>query len=484
MKIRSVKFNFVMNMLLTASSLLFPLITFPYVSRVLLVEANGKLAFAASVMNYFTMIASLGLPTYGVRACAKVREDKEKLSKTLQELLIINGTVTAITFVFFLIAIVVFPELSEERTLFLIYAVGMVLTSMGATWFYSAMEQYAYITICSVAFKFLSVIMMFLWVKSPEDYIKYGAITMIAGSGSYVLNLVNLRKFVTFEKKWSYDFRQHLKPLFIFLASSAAISVYTSLDVVMLRLMKGNIAVGYYNAGIKVKTILTTVITSLGTVLLPRLSYYVQKEEKDAFYRTVGKAVSFVVVLGVPMVLYFMIFARESILFLAGEEFLKGAVAPMIILMPTVLLIGLSNITGIQILTPQSKEKQVLYSILWGSGIDFLLNLVLIPRYSASGAAFATLAAELAVLIVQCFYLKEILKNIIGQVELKKIIVSSIIACIVGMGVKLMVDLPVFFVLVISAVLFFGMYGGGLLVSKERIAGEIIGNMREVLRKK
>lgn len=484
MKIRSVKFNFVMNMLLTASSFLFPLITFPYVSRVLLVEANGKLAFAASVMNYFVMIASLGLPTYGVRACAKVREDKEKLSKTLQELLIINGTVTAITFVLFLVAIVVVPELSEERTLFLIYAVGMVLTSMGATWFYNAMEQYAYITVCSVAFKILSVIMMFLWVKSPEDYIKYGAITMIAGSGSYVLNLINLRKFVTFEKKWSYNFRQHLKPLFIFFASSAAISVYTNLDVVMLRFMKGNVEVGYYNAGIKVKTILVTVITSLGTVLLPRLSYYIQKEEKDAFYRTVGKAVSFVVVLGVPLMLYFMIFAHESILFLAGEEFLKGAVAPMIILMPTVLLIGLSNITGIQILTPQNKEKQVLYSILWGAGIDFLLNLVLIPRYSASGAAFATLAAELAVLIVQCIYLRDILKQITSKMKIAKIVFATAAAGIIAYGVKRIIDVSVFWVLCTSACVFFGIYGLTLLILKESFTSEMLEMMIKKIRRK
>lgn len=463
-----------MNMILTVSTLLFPLITFPYVSRVLLVEANGKLAFAASVMNYFTMAASLGLPTYGVRVCAKVREDKDKLSKTVQELLIINVIVTAVTFAVFVASIWIVPEFAEEKPLFLIYAVGMVLTSMGAAWFYSALEQYVYITVCSVAFKLLSVIMMFLWVKSPDDYIIYGAISMIAGSGSYVLNLINLRKFVSFKKKWTYNFRQHIKPIFIFFAMSAAISVYTNLDVVMLRFMKGNEEVGYYNAGIKVKTILVTVITSLGTVLLPRLSYYVQKEEKNAFYSMVGKAVNFVVLLGVPLMLYFMIYARESILFLAGEEYLKGAVIPMVILMPTVLLIGLSNITGIQVLTPQNQEKKVLYSILWGAAIDFLLNLVLIPRYSSSGAAFATLMAELVVLLVQCVYLRDILRRITEQVSIGKVLTAAVAACAAGMSLKMVLDLHVFLVLLISACLFFGLYGAALLILKERFAKEML----------
>ena len=474
MKIRSVKFNFILNMILTVSTLLFPLITFPYVSRVLLVEANGKLAFAASVMNYFTMAASLGLPTYGVRVCAKVREDKDKLSKTVQELLIINVIVTAVTFAVFVASIWIVPEFAEEKPLFLIYAVGMVLTSMGAAWFYSALEQYVYITVCSVAFKLLSVIMMFLWVKSPDDYIIYGAISMIAGSGSYVLNLINLRKFVSFKKKWTYNFRQHIKPIVIFFAMSAAISVYTNLDVVMLRFMKGNEEVGYYNAGIKVKTILVTVITSLGTVLLPRLSYYVQKEEKNAFYNMVGKAVNFVVLLGVPLMLYFMIYARESILFLAGEEYLKGAVIPMVILMPTVLLIGLSNITGIQVLTPQNQEKKVLYSILWGAAIDFLLNLVLIPRYSSSGAAFATLMAELVVLLVQCVYLRDILRRITEQVSIGKVLTAAVAACAAGMSLKMVLELHVFLVLLISACLFFGLYGAALLVLKERFIKEML----------
>lgn len=474
MRIRSVKFNFIMNMILTASSFLFPLITFPYISRVLLVEANGKLTFATSVMNYFVMVASLGLPTYGIRACAKVREDKEQLSKTTQELLIINIIMTMLTFLVFAGAIFVVPQLAEEKVLFFVYAIGMILTSMGATWFYSALEQYAYITVCSVVFKIISLVMMFLWVRSPEDYIKYGAISVIAGSGSYVINLLNLRKYISFQKKWHYDFKQHMKPILVFFAMSAAISVYTNLDVVMLRFMKGNVEVGYYNAGIKVKTILVTVITSLGTVLLPRLSYYIQKKENKAFYQMVGKAVNFVVLLGMPLTLYFMIFAKESILFLAGAEYVKGAVTPMIILMPTILLIGLSNITGIQVLTPQGKEKRVLYSILWGAAIDFLLNLILIPRYSSSGAAFATLMAELAVLVVQCVYLRDILKQITGQVKLFKIVLATAAAGILGCAVKSMVELSAFWVLCISAIVFFGIYGIVLLLVKEPFIYEML----------
>lgn len=474
MKIHSVKFNFIMNFIMTASSILFPLITFPYISRVLLSVGNGKVAFASSVITYFTMFASLGIPTYGIRACAKVRDDKEKLSKTVQELLIINSVTMLVTGIVFALCVIFVPKFWAEKELFIINGIGMALNVFAINWLYSALEQYAYITVCNLAVKVLSLLFMFALVKSSDDYVIYGAITMFASCASYIFNFVYARKFVSFKKQGKYEFRTHMKPILIFFATSAAINVYTNLDVVMLGFMKGDRDVGYYNAAIKVKTILVTLITSLGTVLLPRLSYYVKKGEEEAFYRMIGKAVSFVVLAGTPLTVYFGMFAKESILFLAGEDFL-GAVAPMVILMPTLLLIGLSNITGIQILTPRNREKQVLYSILWGAGIDFLLNFVLIPRYSSSGAAFATVAAELAVLAIQCIYLKEILKRITEQVSLGKILIATGASCGAGAGVKVFAaSLSPFPMLAVSACTFFGIYGVVLLAVKEEMMWEMV----------
>lgn len=472
-----------MNAILAVSTIVFPLITFPYISRVLLVEGNGKIAFASSVINYFSMLASLGIPTYGIRACAKVRGDKEKLSKTVQELLIINLITTGISFLALLVLIAVIPEFQAEKELLLINGIGMILATCGVTWLYNALEQYAYITICSVAFKVLSIVMMFLFVKKPEDYVVYGAVSVIAGSGSYVLNLINLRKYITIKKSGKYHFKQHIKPILIFFAMSAAINVYTNLDVVMLKFMQGDTAVGYYNAAIKIKTILVMLITSLGTVLLPRLSFYTQEGDETAFRRMIGKAADFVVIVGLPLTIYFSMYAKESILFLAGKEF-AGAIIPMILLMPTVLLIGLSNITGIQVLTPRNEEKKVLYSILCGAAVDFLLNWFLIPRYSASGAAFATLIAEFVVLMVQCVYLKQFVLDIVRKISIGKILLASAGGSLAGCAVKYLMEnagilgkygmeMEMFMILLLSAVVFFGVYGGILLLTKEKFMWEI-----------
>ena len=400
MKIHSVKYNFIMNAILTVAGIIFPLITFPYISRVLLVEGSGKVAFATSVVTYFTMFASLGIPTYGVRACAIVRDNKEKLSKTVQELLIISGGTTLLTYIVFGISLFVIPEFAQERTLLLIVGLGIGLNTIGVQWLYNALEQYSYITTCSILFKVIGMILMFLLVKESSDYQIYGGVYVIASFGSYVLNFICLRKFVTFQKTGTYQFKQHLKHIMVFFAMSAGASIYLNLDVVMLRFLQSNEAVGYYNAGIKVKTVLVTCVTSLGTVLLPRLSYYIETADKKAFQLMVGKAFRFVFVAASAVTVYFSIFARESILLLSGEAFLP-AVGPMMILMPTVLLIGLSNVTGIQILTPNGREREVMYSIWGGAILDFVLNLIVIPKFSANGAALSTLLAEGMVHLIQ-----------------------------------------------------------------------------------
>ena len=484
MKIHSVKYNFIMNAILTVAGIIFPLITFPYISRVLLVEGSGKVAFATSVVTYFTMFASLGIPTYGVRACAIVRDNKEKLSKTVQELLIISGGTTLLTYIVFGISLFVIPEFAQERTLLLIVGLGIGLNTIGVQWLYNALEQYSYITTCSILFKVIGMILMFLLVKESSDYQIYGGVYVIASFGSYVLNFICLRKFVTFQKTGTYQFKQHLKHIMVFFAMSAGASIYLNLDVVMLRFLQSNEAVGYYNAGIKVKTVLVTCVTSLGTVLLPRLSYYIETADKKAFQLMVGKAFRFVFVAASAVTVYFSIFARESILLLSGEAFLP-AVGPMMILMPTVLLIGLSNVTGIQILTPNGREREVMYSIWGGAILDFVLNLIVIPKFSGNGAALSTLLAEGMVLLLQCWFLRDVLWSYIRQVQCWKIVIALAVASVMTIPVKIWIDSGVFVTLLVSAIVFFGGYAVVLLLLKEPFVSEILNSgIHAIVRKK
>ena len=185
-----------MNSMLTMSQFVFPILTFPYVSRILLPEGTGKVSFATSLISYFAMFAQLGIPTYGIRACAKVRDDKEKLSKTAQEIFIINIFMSILTYIVFFASGSNGQKMKDEKLLLIIVSVTIFLNALGMEWLYKALEQYTYITIRSVVFKFLALIAMFLLIHQKSDYIIYAAISIFASSASNIFNFVNVHKYI------------------------------------------------------------------------------------------------------------------------------------------------------------------------------------------------------------------------------------------------------------------------------------------------
>ena len=418
-KIQSVKFNFVMNSILTMSAMIFPIITYPYVTGILGPQGIGTVSFANSVVTYFSMFAQLGIPTYGIRACAKVRDNREELSRVTQEILLINLVTCVVSYVLFFISLQAIPQLREEKGLYLVMSSMILFNSIGAEWLYKGLEQYRYITLRSVLFKFIALVGMFLLIHEEGDYVIYGGITIFASVGSNLLNLINLKWLVDVRPMGHYNFRRHLRPIFVFFAMSIATTVYTNMDNVMLGFLRGTTENGYYDAAVKIKNILVSVVASLGTVLLPRVSYYVERGEKEAFAQATQKALRFVFLLAMPLCLYFILFARPSIYLLSGKAF-EASILPMQLIMPTLVFIGLTNIMGIQILVPTGREKQVLFSEIVGAVVNVVANSLLIPQMGAAGAAIGTVLAELAVLVVQIVALgREILPALAGLPYLK-----------------------------------------------------------------
>ncbi len=479
-KVRSVKFNFIMNFILTASSFIFPIITFPYVSRILLSVGTGRVAFATSVIAYFTMFASLGIPSYGIRACASARNNKEKLTRTVHELLALNIVTTVIVYLVFFVTLFTVPKFSGEKTLLIISSFSVVLNTIGVAWLYQGLEQYSYITACNLGCKLLSVVGMFLLIKNPNDYVIYAALTVVASGGSNVLNFIRLKKFIYLRPVGNYNILRHLKPVLVFFATSVAISIYTNLDVVMLGFMKTDSDVGLYNASIKIKTVLTAFLTSLGGVMLPRLTVCIKDGDKARFQNLITKVFNFVFIVAIPLTLFFGVFSKDTIAFLSGADFM-GAVPSMIILMPTVFLIALSNTTGIQMLVPMGRENAVMVSVMCGAVVDFLLNLVFIPRYASAGAALSTLIAEIVVVVVQCIYLKDTLKPIIKNLKVYKSFISIIPATVAGVAVYNLADfshltlsLCAILRMGLGAIAFFGVYFVLLLIFRDEFILSVI----------
>ncbi len=468
-----------MNVILTMSSFIFPLITFPYVSRVLMPVGTGKVSFATSLISYFSMFAQLGIPTYGIRACAQVRDNREELTRTAHELLFINLIMCVISYAALFFALAFVPRLEDDRTLYIVVSFTIILTSIGMEWLYKALEEYVYITVRSIIFKAIALVAMFLLIHSESDYVIYGGISIFAACASNVLNFINAHRYIDMRPVGNYNLRRHLKAVAVFFAMSCATTVYTHLDTLMLGFMATDEDVGYYNAAVRVKTILVSVVTSLGTVLLPRASYYVEHGLLDDFRRITKKAINFVFLVAAPLALYFILYARPGILFLSGPEY-EGSVIPMMVIMPTLLLIGITNILGIQILVPQGKELQVMYSEIAGAVTDVIINAILIPRMQSTGAAIGTLAAEAAVLIVQYWVLRKEVGGAFRAVRYWKIIIGMLLGTVCSMWV-LIFDFSNIITLVITACLFFVIYVVFLFCTKETLTVEILGQIRDRL---
>lgn len=470
-KIKSVKFNFLMNLILTGSNFLFPLLTFPYVSRILEPEGTGKVAFATSFITYFIMLSSFGVASYGVRAIAQVRDNKDELSKVTQEILFINLIMMSIAYVIFFISLAFSDKLGREKELLNITSLLIIFTILGIEWFYKGIEQYQYITIRTILFRFVALVATFVFVNSKSDYIIFALISMVAVVGSGILNMINVRKCIYFKWYSGYEFKKHLKPMFLLFLTSFAIAVYTNTDATMLGFLKTDSDVGYYNAAVRIKAILLSVVTSLGIVLLPRLSYYIQHNMMNEFNLALNKSMNFIMLIAFPAAVFFALFARETILILAGNAYMD-AVLPLQIIMFTIIFIGITNILGIQILLPLKRDGALLISVLGGAIFNIGLNLFFIPKLGATGAAISTTIAELIVLILQCVFVKEYLKILFFGIQYLKIVVAILASAIMSQMTVSFVSGPIFFILILATVIFFGTYLILLILLKEKFLSE------------
>ena len=391
--------NSIFNFIKTFSGVAFPVITFTYSARILGVDGVGQVNFAKSIITYFTMFALLGMNHYGTREAAKLREDQDRLSKYVHEMLLINCVTTALAYILLLLAMLVVPKLQNYTALLLINSFTIILQGMGMEWLYQGLEEYRYIAVRSVLFQAGALVAMFIFVRDARDVVPYAAVTLVASSGSYVLNFVNARKYIHFRWYRNYEIKKHLRPLLWLFAMTVSIELYTVLDSTMLGFLQGDAAVGRYTAAVKVNKLVNTLITAVSVVLIPRLSFYIGQGKWEKIKNLVNKAYNYVFLLSVPAAVGLFILSDEIIMLFSGSTFCSAGFT-MRLLTPIVLLIPFSAATNQQTFVPMGKEKLILLSTSVGAMTNLICNALLIPRFSENGAALATVLAETAVAIV------------------------------------------------------------------------------------
>lgn len=428
---KSIKENFIINSIKIFFNLIFPIVTFPYISRILGPIGIGKITFATSVINYFLLFTNLGIPLYGIREIARTRENKVNLSKSFSEILFLNLVTTLIGIISFIIVLKL-NLLGNDIRLFQIMSLNIIFTFIGVEWYFQGIEDYGYITKRSVLFKIISIILMLIFIKKENDIVIYVGILVLALVGSNILNFFKARKEVTISFK-NLNLKKHLKPIFTIFSMNIAISIYTNLDSVMLGYRSSEYSLGIYSAASKMVHLVLGLLTSLGAVLLPRISNYIVNNHEKELKEILESTLTFLLALSIPCMIGIVLTAEEIIKIFSGNEFME-AVKTMKILSPIIFFIAFSNFLGIQILYPRGEEKKVLYSVIVGAIINFSLNWLLIPKYAQNGAAVATVIAEGFVLLIQIFLGYRYFKFKIFTFENLKVILVSIF-----MGIGLIV---------------------------------------------
>lgn len=390
MKQPSLKKNTIYNTIKSVSTIVFPLITFPYASRVLQADSIGKVTFGNSIVSYFSMIASLGLTTYAVRACSSVRQDKERLSQTASQLLSINLFTSMIAYALLALTLLFCRPLDDYRVLIILQSSAILFTTLGADWLNSAMEDFRYIALRTVFFQFLSLLLMFLLVKKPEDYLIYAMISVLSSSGAGIVNIFYRRRFCRIRFTAHLKLKEHLPPILLLFAMILSQNIFTHADVSMLGFIRNDYEVGLYSVAVKIYSIVSLTIASVSWVVMPRLSLHYAQNNYESISVLLRKALGFVLVLGLPSIAGLNVLADEIILVIGGEAYLPAA--PVLRILTVALFFSLigSTFIGSIILLSSKREKAYMIISCITAVANILLNAILIPPWGIYGAAIAT----------------------------------------------------------------------------------------------
>lgn len=476
---KSIKKNYLYNLSYQILAIVLPIITTPYLARVLESEGTGTYSYTISIVTYFVLFGSLGISLYGQREIAYVQNDESKKNTIFTELVIlrfITMTLSAISFYF------IFGRSGEYALYYRILLFEMLANAIDISWLYQGLEEFRKIVFRNLIIKLLSIFCIFLFIKTFEDIWKYIAIYALTTLFGNISLWFRVRKYARLDFK-KFNMHKHIKPMLLLFIPQVAIQIYTVLDKTMLgTILKDMTEVGYYEQSQKIIKMLLTVITSLGTVMLPRIASCYAEGDKKKIKEYMKKSFSFIFLLSFPMMFGIVAIANNFVplFFGRGYDQVVSIMSCMTLLM---LLIGMSSITGNQFLLPTKRQKQYTLSVIIGALINFILNLILIRYLKSMGVAIATIVAETCVTGVQLYFVRKDL----NLKELLKIGIHYFLASLIMFLICIAIGIPIANpkISIVLQVLFGSIvYIGILYLSKDKFLIDNINNMQKLIKKK
>ena len=420
-------------MIYSVTNLLFPIITSMYAARILLPEGLGRVSYAQNVVSYFVVLAALGIPTYGIRETAKVRDDPQKRNRLFTELLLINGITTAIALVLFLLLLHFSDDFAKDRMLFLCCGIQLILNSINVDWFFRGYEEYVYIVIRSMTIRVISILAVFLFIHTRDDYIIYALISSISAAGNNIFNIIHVRKYVKLEFR-GLKIVRHFQPILILAVSSFLGTIYSRLDITMLGSMATKTSVGLYSSAHRLVDIVTTLCCSVALGFLPRLSNCYEND-RERFFHYLEIGICALLFFVPPVYVGLNIVAPHGVLLVYGEAF-APAILTIRILSGIILVKSFGDLLCYQVAISTGNEKKRLPAYVIAAALNVILNAILIPQYAQNGAAMASVASELLLNGYLLFTMRKIVPIHINRTAILQALASTAVmaGCVVGIG--------------------------------------------------
>lgn len=424
---RSVKANYLYNLIYQITAILLPVITMPYVSRALGPEAVGTNSITNANTQYFMLLGTLGITMYATKKIATVRENTRKLRQTFWEIFSIQFIGCIISYIIF---IIVLGMRSSLGLYYMLQGFFILSNAIDVSWYFIGKEDFKNASIRSFFVKIISVILIFIFVKDSSDLWKYiliNSLTMFVGQCIMWIYIDKSTFSVKSLKR--FNLARHMMPILALFIPQVATQIYTVLDKTMLGMFSTTVEVGYYDQSQKIVRLLLTILTSLGTVMMPRIASLTSKNQHDLVKESLRRSFTVISFLAIPIAFGIMGVSDRFIPMFFGYDYLE--MTPLLkVSSILIIIIGLGNVFGTQYMIAVGKSKEYTVSVCIGAAINFVLNLILIPKYSALGAVLATMSAEVAIALIQMWYSRQIF-DISWLKETYKYWVSGIIMFII-----------------------------------------------------
>ena len=475
----SVKKNYLYNLLYQMTSVLLPVLTIPYVSRVLSADGIGINTVTYANTQYFILLGSLGISIYATKKIATIREKKDKLKKTFWEIFSIQFTGCILAYMVFALTL---GQSHKYGVFYMLQGFYILAAAVDISWYFLGIENFKNASLRSFFAKIISVILIFTFVKTRDDLCKY--ILINAGTmfvGQLIMWFYVGKDMLKVKEIGKLKIAMHIMPILALFVPQIATQVYTVLDKTMIDLFKGAVEAGYYDQSQKIVRILLSVVTSLGIVMLPRIANLFSKDDLNEVKKSLRKAFVVISFLSIPITFGLIGISDKFVPILFGNEFLS--VIPLTKISPVlVIIIGLGNVFGTQYLLAIGKNKEYTASVCIGALVNFCFNLLLIPRFAAMGAVIATVSAELSIALIQ-FWFARVVFDFTWIKETYKYWVSGILMLAIVRLVGNVTPISILF-LVLQIAIGSLVYFISLIILRDKFLFEAIENVIDRIRKR